>query len=123
MAHAESKNSRFERIRGLATAAASEFKRLGWPGLLERAHENAGRLAVTSHNRLQAVILTPEAYESLVEKAEQQQEADADALERLRAEFDEHLAVLEGPEGAARLRAASESPGKLYGRVKAGESY
>lgn len=106
--------------RKLASAPASDIKKIGWRGIVELVHNHDGRLMVTSHDRPQAVILTPEAYSELVEKGNKQDAAIEAALETLRTRFDDRLTGLEGSAGAARLRSAIQSPTKLRGKLKAG---
>jgi hypothetical protein len=105
------------------TARASDIKRLGWRGVLERARQNKGQLTVTNHARAEGVILTHEAYTDLLRKAAEQDSAVERALLDLRARFDERLTDLRGKSGANKLRAAIRSPAKLHGKVKAGQSH
>jgi hypothetical protein len=105
------------------TARASDIKRLGWRGALERARQNKGQLTVTNHARAEGVILTHEAYTDLLRKAAEQDSAVERALLDLRGRFDERLKDLQGKGAANKLRAAIRSPAKLRGKVKAGQSH
>lgn len=69
------------------------------------------------------MILTPEAYEELVEKGRETDAAIEAALETVRAQFDDRLSSLQGSAGAAKLRSAIQSPTKLRGKVKVGASH
>jgi prevent-host-death family protein len=107
----------------LRSAPASDVKKKGWRRMLELAREHQGRLAITSHNRPQAVILTVEAYEQLVEQSRRQEAAFDSTLEALSAEFDQRLATLGTPAGTDRLRKAARAPARLHGKVKAGTGH
>ena len=108
-------------VAGLAAASASDIKRLGWRKILDRARQNNGRLTVTNHDQVQAVVLTLETYEELLARGQKQPGADEQALAELRARFDERLASLEAPGAAAALRKAIDN-NRLHGKVKAGET-
>lgn len=105
------------------SATATEIKTIGWRGVLDRARRNAGLLTITNHDQPQAVILTPEAYASLLEKANAQDSAVARSLEQLRESFDARLASLATPKAAEQLREVFDRPARLHGKVKAGTGH
>lgn len=108
----------------LPFARSSDFKKQGWRGVRERLQETpGGTLVVTSHQRQEAVLLTTEEFERLTELAARAGRKEDDALETLRREFDERLASLKDPEAGRKLASIMDTPARLHGRVKAGESY
>lgn len=79
-----------------------------------------GVLALTSHDRVEAVLLEPAAYEALVARAEA---ADRALLDGLSRQFDERLVALKSPDAAERLRAAFAREGRFDGAPVAGDSF
>ena len=106
-----------------ACAPASDVKKVGWRGMLERARRNAGVVQVMNHARPEGWILTDEAYQGLLSQAGQGAAQGEQALQALRARFDERLASLQTPQAGDRLRAAMASGVKLQGKLKAGASH
>ena len=108
---------------GKPSVSASDIKKLGWRGVLDLARKSEGQLSVTNHDRFEGVIMTREAYDALTRKAREQESVLAKSLQNLSAQFDDRLSSLQGPQGAARLRAAIDSKARLRGKVKAGASH
>lgn len=79
-----------------------------------------GVLALTTHDRVEAVLLDPAAYEALVARAEA---ADRALLDGLTRRFDERLAGLRAPDAAARLRAAFDRDGDFETPPRAGAAF
>ncbi|HAI59889.1 MAG TPA: hypothetical protein DCM32_08435 [Xanthomonadaceae bacterium] len=79
-----------------------------------------GALALTSHDRVEAVLLDPAAYEALVARAEA---ADRALLDGLTARFDARLSALKNPDAATRLRAAFSREGHFDAAPRAGDSF
>lgn len=79
-----------------------------------------GVLALTSHDRVEAVLLEPAAYEALVARAEA---ADRALLDGLSRQFDERLVALKAPDAAERLRIAFAREGRFDGTPVAGDSF
>ncbi|HST45128.1 MAG TPA: type II toxin-antitoxin system prevent-host-death family antitoxin [Luteimonas sp.] len=72
-----------------------------WPAIVRDVARH-GEVIVTHHNRPEVVLVDVAAYADLVRRAEAN-----DPLKMLAAEFDRRLAVLDGVDGNARLRAAA----------------
>lgn len=79
-----------------------------------------GVLALTTHDRVEAVLLDPAAYEALVARAEAADKALLDGLSR---QFDARLAALKAPDAADRLRAAFAREGRFEAAPVAGGSF
>jgi len=79
-----------------------------------------GALALTTHDRIEAVLLEPATYEALVARAEA---ADKALLDGLNRQFDARLAALKHPDAADRLRAAFGRDGRFEGTPTAGDSF
>ena len=104
---------------GLASLPATEVKKQGWRGVM-RAVAPQGKLAITHHNELEAVIVSAKEWARIAEVlAKAESEAHA-SLEALRQRFDERLAALAAPDAGDRLRAIMQSPARLEGDLKAG---
>jgi PHD/YefM family antitoxin component YafN of YafNO toxin-antitoxin module len=82
-----------------------------------------GPVLVTNHDRPEAVILAPDAYVNLLDRAKQAEARVESDLALLRRRFDERLATLRKPDAGLRLRSIMRGPARLRGRVKAGQSY
>jgi PHD/YefM family antitoxin component YafN of YafNO toxin-antitoxin module len=82
-----------------------------------------GTLLVTNHDRPEAVILSAADYASLMDRAAQAESRVESDLAVLRQRFDERLATLRMPGAGQRLRSIMQSPARLHGKVKAGESH
>ena len=106
----------------LPHAAASDFKKLGWRGMMKTVR-SSGSVVVTNHSEPEAVILSTEEYTRLVRLAEQAAPRAEDALAALRADFDRRLATLNAADAAERLRKVMGSGAKLKGKVKAGSGH
>lgn len=79
-----------------------------------------GVLALTTHDRVEAVLLDPAAYEALVARAEAADQALLDGLTR---RFDERLAALGTPEAGDRLRGAFAREGRIDTPPRAGNAF
>ena len=110
-------------IGELTKATATDVKTTGWRGLMKKLERDGKRkLVITKNNEAQAVILSPEEYDGMVEALRGvavKREAD---LEELRRDFDTRLATLNEPTAGDRLRKVLREPVEL-GDVRAGESY
>ncbi len=109
-------------VQALPRTPASDVKKLGWRGVM-RAVGREGRVLVTNHDQPEAVILSPDEYQRLVQAAESAQARQQDALQALRQRSDERLAALAADDAGARLRAAFAQPATLDGQVKAGQTH
>ena len=113
MAHA----LRLDSFAQLPRTPASDVKRLGWRGVM-RTVGREGKVLVTNHDQPEAVILSTDEYQRLMQAAQAQQDA---ALDALRQRFDARLAALAQDGAADRLRAVLAAPAALQGQVKAGD--
>lgn len=108
-------------IEKLPRRNATEAKNR-WGGLV-RDVRKLGTIAITSHEKVEVVILEAGKYRemaALVDDVEQRRKA---ALEKLSAEFDRHLASLQVPGARARVEAAMGAKGRVRRRSKAGASF
>lgn len=80
----------------LEKTPASDVKAKGWPELMRKVLRN-GAVVVTNHNHPQAVVVSAEEYQRLVDQANGRSAAAqrAQSLQALQAEFDAHLATLQ----------------------------
>ena len=101
---------------------ATEIKQRGWRGVV-RSLGPDGAVLITNHGHPEAVIMRPEEYARLAERAQRADERVEIELQTLRRRFDERLAVLGEAKAAARLRATLRGGAELGGKVKAGASY
>lgn len=80
----------------LEKTPASDVKAKGWPELMRKVLRN-GAVVVTNHNHPQAVVVSAEEYQRLVDQANGGSAAAqrTQSLQALQAEFDAHLATLQ----------------------------
>ncbi len=112
-------------IDGLAQlprTPASDVKKLGWRGVM-RTVGREGKVLVTNHDQPEAVILSTDEYQRLMQAAAGVQAQQDAALDTLRRRFDERLSTLARPDAADRLRVVFDAPTALQGAVKAGDSH
>lgn len=109
-------------LEDVAETPASDFKRLGWRGVMKGVARE-GRVLVTNHREPEAVILSIQEYTALVSAAAAADRVQESALDLLRRSFDERLAALRKPDAGDRLRALINEPTQLGGAVKAGADY
>lgn len=103
----------------LERTAASDVKAKGWPELMRKVIKS-GAVVITNHNHPQAVVVSAEEYQRLVEQAAGSSAAAqrAQSLQQLQAEFDAHLSSLkDGSLGKALAR-----PARRGGKVTLGKS-
>lgn len=109
-------------IDDLPHTPASDVKRLGWRALMD-AIAKRGQVVVTNHDKPQAVILSMETYDAILEALRQASANDEAALDALRRRFDARLSALSAPDAGNRLRATMRKGAKLGGKVKVGASH
>jgi len=80
----------------LEKSPASDIKTKGWPELMRKVLRS-GAVVVTNHNHPQAVVVSAEEYQRLVDQANAHSAAAqrAQSLQALQAEFDAHLSALQ----------------------------
>ena len=109
-------------VQSLPRTPASDVKKLGWRGVM-RTVGREGRVLVTNHDQPEAVILSTDEYQRLVQAAAANQGRQDDALATLRRQFDERLATLAAPDAGARLRGVFGQAPTLDGQVRAGQTH
>ena len=109
-------------VQSLPRTPASDVKKLGWRGVM-RTVGREGRVLVTNHDQPEAVILSTDEYQRLVQAATANPGHEGDALAALRRQFDERLATLAAPDAGARLRGVFEQAPTLDGQVRAGQTH
>jgi PHD/YefM family antitoxin component YafN of YafNO toxin-antitoxin module len=113
------KTASFVPLARLPRAPASDFKMLGWPGVMNTLRAN-GTLLVTNHDGPEAVIIPVAEYDALMRIVQQCAAQTESALAGLRHRFDQRLAVLQDRSAASRLESILRGPTELVGKVKAG---
>ena len=73
----------------LPRSPASDVKRLGWRGVM-RTVGREGKVLVTNHDQPEAVILSTDEYQRLMQAAEGAQAQQDAALDTLRRRFDQN---------------------------------
>ena len=106
----------------LPRTPASDVKKLGWRGVM-RTVGREGKVLVTNHDQPEAVILSTDEYQRLMQAAQGAQAQQDAALDTLRRRFDQRLAALAEDDAAERLRTVLGAPATLQGQVKAGDSH
>ena len=89
-------------------------------GEVARQVNRSGIAAVTSHSKVEMVLMPATAYEQLRGELAALREQRQGALEELTQRFNARLAVLQQPDAAAQVDALFESRGQLAQRPKAG---
>lgn len=102
----------------LEKTPASDIKAKGWPELMRKVLRS-GAVVVTNHNHPQAVVVSAEEYQRLVDQASGHSAAAqrAQSLQALQAEFDAHLSALQD----GRLAKAMARPARRGLRIVLGE--
>ena len=106
----------------LPRTPASDVKKLGWRGVM-RTVGREGKVLVTNHDQPEAVILSTDEYQRLMQAAQGAQMQQDAALVALRRRFDERLAALAQDDAADWLRGVLGAPTALDGQVRAGEGH
>lgn len=109
-------------IDTLPRTPASDVKKLGWRGVM-KAVGRQGRVVVTNHNQPEAVILSADEYAAILRALAAANAGSDQALEALRARFDQRLAALQAADAGERLRAVLSGPAALHGEVEAGRGH
>ncbi len=103
----------------LERTPASDVKAKGWPELMRKV-SRSGAVVVTNHNHPQAVVVSAEEYQRLVEQAHSSSTAAqrAQSLKALQDEFDAHLSTLKSD----GLSKALARPARRGGKITLGKS-
>ena len=113
-------SAKFECLKSLPRAPASNIKKLGWRGVLEVV-QREGQVVVTNHNRPEAVIVSAVEYERLLQARQDGETRKQLAHDELSREWDRRLACLNAPGAGDTLRDVLRKPMQLNGQVFAGE--
>ncbi|HVR82374.1 MAG TPA: type II toxin-antitoxin system prevent-host-death family antitoxin [Luteimonas sp.] len=113
---------KLDAIEDLPRTPASEVKKLGWRGVM-KAISRKGKVVVTNHNEPEAVILSVQEYDAIVQALLKTESRNESALDALRHRFDERLVSLQAADAGERLRSLMRCPAKLDGKVKVGANY
>lgn len=113
---------KLDAIGDLPRTPASDVKKLGWRGVMKALGRN-GKMLVTNHNQPEAVILSPDEYDTILRALRAAESRTEPVLEALRSSFDERLQSLAADDAGDRLRALLRQPAKLGGKVKAGAGH
>ena len=117
MAQALRLNEWNQRVAQLPRTPASAVKKLGWRGVM-RAMGREGTVLVTNHDQPEAVILSTDEYQRLLQAAQGAQTQQEAALDTLRRSFDERLARLAADTAGEQLRQVFGQSTALQGQVK-----
>lgn len=107
-------------IEELPRRNATEAKNR-WGGFVREVRA-LGAIAITSHGYVEVVVIEAGKYRELAAFVGAAEERRKAALAELSAEFDRHLASLQGPDAKARVDAAMAAKGRVKTRSKAGDS-
>lgn len=113
---------RLDAIEDLPRTPAADVKKLGWRGVMKSV-SRTGKVVVTNHNEPEAVILSTETYDAIMQALQRAESRNASALDELRRRFDARMASLQAADAGDRLRVLARSPARLGGKVKAGASH
>ncbi len=111
----------FPQVEDLPRRNATEVKNR-W-GDLVREVRARGTVAVTSHDKVELVVVEVGKYRELAALVEGANDRRQAALAELTADFDRHLAELKAPGARKRVEAAMASRGRGTPRPKAGASF
>jgi prevent-host-death family protein len=111
----------FRQIEDLPNRPATEVKNR-WGEVVREARASGG-VAVTSHGKVELVVLDAGRYRELAALVEGAKERDKAALAELEADFDRRLAVLSAPDVRQRIDRVFAARGRVFPRPKAGTSY
>lgn len=103
----------------LEKTPASDVKTKGWPDLMRKVLRS-GAVVITNHNHPQAVVVSAEEYQRLVDQANGHSAGAqrAQSLQALQAEFDAHLSSLQD----GSLARALARPARRGRRIRLGKS-
>ncbi len=105
-------------IEALPQRESSQIKR-NW-GSVAREVRETGRVAVTTHKRIEMVILSTAEYSSLMRRVAEAESRQQAVLDQLKLRFDERLASLQTPDAAGKVNELFAAKGRARVRPKAG---
>jgi hypothetical protein len=92
-------------------------------GALVREVRALGSVAVTSHDKIEIVVLASATYREMAKLVRGAAERRRAALGELADAFDRHLAALKAPDAKKRVASAMAAKGRAKRRSKAGVSF
>jgi prevent-host-death family protein len=116
------KPAELSHLEKLPRTPASDLKKFGWRGMMNTLRSK-GKLVVTNHDEPEAVIISVDEYDALMQLVEQSEARTESVLLGLRESFDKRLSMLQDHSAATRMRSTMRTHAKLKGKVKAGKSY
>ena len=112
---------RLPKIEELPRRKATDVKNR-W-GDLVREVRALGTVAVTSHDKVEIVVVAAGTYREMAKLASSVEERRQNAIGELAAEFDRHLATIKAADTRERVEAAMAAKGRAKVRSKAGASF
>lgn len=117
----ESPHVELPRLHSLPQRSATQVKNQ-WADLV-REVRNSGGVAVTSHDRVEMVVMEAATYQQVASLAAGKDAADQAALQRLTVEFDRRIAAMRREQTPARIKQVLKARGRAKRRPKAGSSF
>jgi len=111
-----------EPLEDLPRTPASDVKKLGWRGVMKTVARH-GRVVVTNHNEPEAVILSVDEYDRLLQLLRAAGDKDRAVLDALRRKYDERLAWLNAPGAGETLDGLFDKPLDLGGKIFTGHEF
>ena len=105
-------------VEALPQRESSQIKR-NW-GAVAREVREMGRIAVTTHKRIEMVIMSAGEYSDLMRKVTEVESRQQGVLDQLEARFDERLARLQAPDAAEKVNNLFAAKGRAKTKPKAG---
>lgn len=107
----------------LPTRTSTQVAR-GWKRIVNDVRV-AGKVAISSHDTIEAIVLSPEEYGAMQDELAQARGNKSNALDELTRRFDQNLSSLKSPDSSTKVKSlfASASLGKRVTRPRAGESF
>lgn len=105
-------------VEALPQRESSQVKR-SWGDVAREVRER-GRVAVTTHKRIEMVIMSAGEYSDLMQKVAEVEGRQQVALDQLNARFDARLAKLQAPDAAAKVDDLFAARGRAKTKPKAG---
>ena len=118
MSVADTRSAVARGIEALPQRTSSDIKH-HWGAVARQARE-VGRLAITTHQTVELVVMSVEEYSSLMTTIQETKNRDQTLLDELTSRFDARLADLQMPDAEAKVDRFFAAGGKSKARPKAG---
>ena len=92
-------------------------------GEVVRLVQELGSVAVTNHSAVEMVLIRAATYRQLVQEISALNAREQVVLDELASRFNSHLAALQQPDAARKVKALLAVKGKLTKRPRAGASF